>query len=169
MNLSQMLKDERNKNKLTQEKLAEKIFVSTKTISNWENDKTTPDIDSLIRLANLFDLSLDNLLLEGSEVVENIKKDAELKKIKNYKTATFITNLVFIFSFLTQDIFGVISTPVLIAMLIGGISNILAMTYFENKIQGLSKQKISNVKVWYIVILIFILGIITVLLFKYIF
>ncbi|WP_158080221.1 hypothetical protein [Vagococcus martis] len=45
--------------------------------------KTTPDIDSLIRLSALFDLSLDNLLLEGSDIVENIKKLKLLKSQKN--------------------------------------------------------------------------------------
>lgn len=48
MNIGQTLKEKRKDSQLTQEQLAEKIFVSTKTISNWENNKTTPDIDSLI-------------------------------------------------------------------------------------------------------------------------
>lgn len=169
MPIGKILKDKRTDYGLTQEQLSEEIFVSRKTISKWETGKTTPDIDSLIRLAKLFDLSLDNLLLEGSEVVENIKKYAELKRLKSYQKATFITNLVFLFSFLTQDIFGQISTPVLFAMLIGGISNILAMNYFENKVQGLSKQKIDNTKAWYVIIILLILGMSTVLIFKYIF
>lgn len=46
MDISSILKKKRRDHKLTQEQLAEKIFVSTKTISNWENNKTTPDIDS---------------------------------------------------------------------------------------------------------------------------
>lgn len=74
MKISQMLKEKRAEYGLTQEQLSEQIFVSKKTISNWETGKTTPDIDSLIRLAKLFDLSLDELLLEGSDVVKDIKK-----------------------------------------------------------------------------------------------
>jgi len=81
MIISEMLKEKRSEYGLTQEQLSEKIFVSRKTISNWETDKTTPDIDSLIHLANLFNLSLDNLLLEGSNVVENIKK-LKLQKLQ---------------------------------------------------------------------------------------
>ena len=64
-----MLKETWSEYELTQEQWAEKIFVSRKTISNWETVKTTPDIDSLIRLADFFNLSLDNLLLEGSDIV----------------------------------------------------------------------------------------------------
>ncbi|MEG0619300.1 MAG: helix-turn-helix transcriptional regulator [Bacilli bacterium] len=94
MEIRKMLKDKRAEYQLTQEQLAEKIFVSKKTISNWETGRTSPDIDSLIRLANLFDLSLDNLLLEGSEVVEKINKDVKNKK--KYRTLTIILTLVII-------------------------------------------------------------------------
>lgn len=81
MTISESLKEKRKEYQLTQEQVAEKIFVSRKTISNWETGKTIPDIDSVIRLANLFNLSLDNLLLEGSNVVENIKK-LKLQKLQ---------------------------------------------------------------------------------------
>ncbi|WP_370448248.1 helix-turn-helix domain-containing protein [Melissococcus sp. OM08-11BH] len=57
---------------LTQEQLSEILNVSKSTVSNWEIGKTTPDLDSLIRLANLCNLSLDNLLLEKNKVVKNI-------------------------------------------------------------------------------------------------
>jgi len=169
MTIGQVLKDKRKEFQFTQEQLAEKIYVTNRTISNWETGKTTPDIDSLIRLANLFDLSLDNLLLEGSEVVENIKKYAEVKRIKNYQRATIITNFVFLFAFLTQDLFGTISMPVLIAMLIGGISNILAITYFSTKIDNLLKRKNDNKKIWIVVIIIILLAIISVLISKRLF
>ena len=66
-----------------------------KTISNWEAGKTTPDIESLIRLANLFDLSLDNLLLEGSDVVKKIKKQQQLSIL--IKWHALFTGVFFIF------------------------------------------------------------------------
>lgn len=56
MLIGEILKEKRKEYQLTQEQVSEKIFVSRKTISNWETGKTTPDIESLIRLANLFDL-----------------------------------------------------------------------------------------------------------------
>ncbi|MCT4376192.1 helix-turn-helix domain-containing protein [Leuconostoc suionicum] len=93
MDISSILKKKRSDHKLTQEQLAEKIFVPTKTISNWENNKTTPDIDSLIILAQLFDLSLDNLLLKGSNIVENIKKQADIRSTKMYLNFATITDL----------------------------------------------------------------------------
>ena len=62
MEISQILKTKRKELSLTQEQVAKKIFVSQKSVSNWENGKTYPDIESLIRLAHLYHLSLDNLL-----------------------------------------------------------------------------------------------------------
>ena len=84
MDIGIVLKEKRTGMKLTQGQLAEKIFVSTKTISNWETGKTTPDLDSLIRLANLFDLSLDNLLLEGNHVAENIIQKEKMYDIQRW-------------------------------------------------------------------------------------
>ncbi|MHC5249199.1 helix-turn-helix transcriptional regulator [Enterococcus sp. LJL90] len=78
MNIHNVLKEKRKEFSLTQEELAEKISVSPKTISNWENGKTNPDLESLILLAQLFHLSLDNLLLGDSQTVAEMNKD--LKK-----------------------------------------------------------------------------------------
>ncbi|MEG2254447.1 MAG: helix-turn-helix transcriptional regulator [Vagococcus sp.] len=102
MEISQMLKEQRKKYELTQEDLSEKIFVSKKTISNWETGKTTPDIDSLIRLAKLFDLSLDELLLEGSTIVEEMKKkEVAYQAQKISVLGTGLTNaLLMIFLFI---------------------------------------------------------------------
>ena len=81
--------------RVTNVELANQLLVSSKTISNWETGKTTPDIDNLIRISSLFQISLDNLLAEGSEVVENIKKKAEINNLKKYSYCTVITDLVF--------------------------------------------------------------------------
>ena len=97
MKISQMLKEKRKEYQLTQEQLAEKIFVSTKTISNWETGKTTPDIQNLILLAKLFNISLDNLLLEGSDIVETLNKD--VKKGRNLIKYITVISVAIIFLF----------------------------------------------------------------------
>lgn len=164
MEIGNMLKENRTAYQLTQEQLAEKIFVSKKTISNWETGRTTPDLDSLIRLANLFDLSLDNLLLEGSSVVENIKKQGEIKRIKKYHRATFITNIVFLFIILTQTTFGSLSTPVIFAILIGIISNVIAMAYFSIERTKLNDDTDMNQRKTIIfIILVTLIGVIALL------
>lgn len=62
MNFSKQLKLYRERESLSQEQLAEKIYVTRQTISKWENDKTYPDIHNLIALSTLFDITLDELI-----------------------------------------------------------------------------------------------------------
>ena len=49
---------------MTQEKLAEKMGVSRQTVSKWETDEATPDIDKLLELSKLFGCTIDALLKE---------------------------------------------------------------------------------------------------------
>ena len=60
------IKKYRNELGLSQEKLAEKVYVSRQTVSNWETGKNYPDIHSLLLLASLFGVSLDQLIKGGS-------------------------------------------------------------------------------------------------------
>ncbi|EGE54805.1 helix-turn-helix domain-containing protein [Streptococcus parauberis] len=81
MELGKKLSSCRKKAGLSQEDLAEKIYVSRQTISNWENDKSYPDIHSLIALANLFQLSLDQLV-EGD--IDEMKKIVQSDDLKTF-------------------------------------------------------------------------------------
>ena len=62
MAFSENLIRERRARNLSQEKLAELVGVSRQTVSQWENGYTEPDLTRLRRLAELFDLSLDELV-----------------------------------------------------------------------------------------------------------
>lgn len=59
MKLGKQIKDFRNQFSFSQEELAEKMYVSRQTISNWENDKTYPDINSLVLMSQLFGTTID--------------------------------------------------------------------------------------------------------------
>ena len=59
MEIGKKLKEARLNRDLTQEVIAEKLNVSRQTISNWENEKSYPDIISVIELSNLYSISLD--------------------------------------------------------------------------------------------------------------
>lgn len=67
MDIGNKLKQARTKANLTQEQVAEALGVSRQTISNWENEKTYPDIRSVVTLSNLYDVSLDYLLKDKEE------------------------------------------------------------------------------------------------------
>ena len=71
------LAQERKAKKLTQAQVAEKLYVSEKTISKWENGRGLPDTSLLINLCALYDLSI-NELLSGERLNEqNYKAKAE--------------------------------------------------------------------------------------------
>ena len=63
MAIGQRISELRKKNGLTQEQLAEELGTTRQAISKWESEKSSPDIDSVIRMGTLFDVSMDYLLL----------------------------------------------------------------------------------------------------------
>ena len=60
--ISMNLKRLRKEHQYTQENVAEKINVSRQSIAKWENGESTPDIDTLIKLSKLYNVTLDNLV-----------------------------------------------------------------------------------------------------------
>ncbi len=81
MDISKQIKKYRLDSKLSQEDLAEKIFVTRQTISNWENGKNYPDINSLVLLSTLFGISLD-ILVKGD--LEEMKEEIKTEDIKKF-------------------------------------------------------------------------------------
>ena len=84
MELGKRIKGYRNSLNWNQDDLAEKMFVSRQTISNWENDKSYPDIQSLLLLSNLFDISLDQLVKGDIEKMKTIINEKDVEKMKFY-------------------------------------------------------------------------------------
>ncbi|GGB07523.1 XRE family transcriptional regulator [Macrococcus hajekii] len=79
MNIGNQIKYFRKELNLSQVELAEKIYVSSQTISNWENERSYPDLQNLIALSILFNVSLDELVkgdvVEMKNVVDKNKMD----------------------------------------------------------------------------------------------
>ena len=152
MNFGEVLQTKRKSMGLTQEDLADKLFVSSKTISNWETNKTTPDIDNVIRISQLFDISLNNLLLEGSNMVENIKKNSEINESKIYLACSSVTNLVFLFIFAVFLIFGELPDIISIALAVGTFFNLFCVLYFSKRYRMLSNtmwaSRTKKQKIW---------------------
>ncbi|MGM0171107.1 hypothetical protein IGJ39_001209 [Enterococcus sp. AZ140] len=81
MDLSHQIKKYRKQLAFSQEELAEKLYVSRQTISNWENERSYPDIHNLLLLSVLFDVSLDELV-KGD--VEKMKENVTLTELNKY-------------------------------------------------------------------------------------
>lgn len=67
----------RNERNLSQDDLAQRIYVSRQKVSNWERDKTYPDVHSLLLLSELFDTTVDELIkgdfMAMEDMLENKK------------------------------------------------------------------------------------------------
>ena len=81
--IADKIKNARTIKKLTREQVAEDLNVSRQTISNWENGKSLPDIVSIIRMSELYDLSLDELLKGDATLLNKIERDMKVAKAEN--------------------------------------------------------------------------------------
>lgn len=82
MEIGNQVKKYRNEMNLSQDELAQKIYVSRQTISNWKNNKNYPDIKSLLLLSSLFNVSLD-MLVKGD--LEKMKEEIKEEDITSFK------------------------------------------------------------------------------------
>ncbi|MBO5351863.1 MAG: helix-turn-helix transcriptional regulator [Lachnospiraceae bacterium] len=80
MEIGNQIKKYRAELKLSQEELADKIFVTRQTISNWENEKNYPDIKSLVMLSSLFGISLDHLVKGDLEEMKEQIKEMDIQE-----------------------------------------------------------------------------------------
>lgn len=85
MEIGQQMIRYRKQQTLSQEELVEKVYVSRQSISNWENDKTYPDIHSLLLLSQIFQVSLDQLIKRD---IEKMKYTITQVDKKNFERDT---------------------------------------------------------------------------------
>lgn len=90
MDIGSRIKKYRECAKMSQEELADKVFVSRQTISNWETNKNYPDIKSISYLSNIFNVSLDNLI-EGD--IEDMKKAIIKADVKGFEKLSIIYSI----------------------------------------------------------------------------
>lgn len=94
MELGNKIKYYRGEKELSQEELAERVYVSRQTISNWENNKSYPDINSIVLLSENFEISIDNLIKGDVEQMKKEINSEEVKKLNLYATIMAILMLV---------------------------------------------------------------------------
>lgn len=119
---------------ISQEELAEKIYVTRQTVSNWENAKSYPDIHSLLMMSALFGISLDQLIKGDIEKMKTEISSDNIKKFNRYGaifTALFILMVVAIIPLVYFfGIYGIITEGVIV---------ILALA-FAFKVEQLKKE-----------------------------
>ncbi|MBO3445749.1 helix-turn-helix transcriptional regulator [Clostridium sp. CCUG 7971] len=78
MTIGRKLKQARLKKELTQENVANILNVSRTTISNWEVGRSYPDLESIVKLSDLYNISLDGLLREDEDMVKKLSNDSKV-------------------------------------------------------------------------------------------
>ena len=91
MELGKRIAEIRKEHSLTQEGLAEICSVTRQTISNWENGKSYPDLETLVLISDTFDVSLDVMLKGDRKMVSEITKE---QKHGKYFAAKIIVAIV---------------------------------------------------------------------------
>lgn len=89
-NLGMKIKNLRIKNNLTQQQLADKIGVSNKAVSKWENNDGVPDIENLKLVSNVFKVSLDELLANQPVKKKKTKVDISLLVISGFTLVLYL-------------------------------------------------------------------------------
>ena len=135
MEVGKQIKNFRQDLKLSQEESASKIFVTRQTISNLENGKNYPDVNSLIMLSQLFTTSLD-ILVKG-DVIE-MKKQVSQDDVRRFKLDTIIFTVLIILTVISV-------VPLFLYLKLAGIVLWLliarVMIYY---VMQLNKQKRNN-------------------------
>lgn len=90
MELGNQIRKYRNALSLSQDALAEKVYVSRQTIPNWENGKSYPDVNSLVLLSEVFSTSIDNLIKGDVEIMKEHVRSEERNEFKRLTTLYFI-------------------------------------------------------------------------------
>ena len=96
MDIGEKIKMARIKANLTQEQVAEVLNVSRQTISNWETGKTYPDIVSVVKLSDLYDISLDHLLKEEKPMSKSDYLDYLEESTNTVKSRTRLSIIILI-------------------------------------------------------------------------
>lgn len=119
MNLGEKIYELRTKKNLSQGDLADRLDVSRQSVSKWENNTAVPDLDKLIKICDIFEISLDEITGREKHKSVPINKIEEIKEIKNNLTQKQrVTIALFGILFICAVIFPVFLLPLFVCGII---------------------------------------------------
>lgn len=119
MDFGTRLKEARSRIELRQEDIADAIGVSRQTVSNWENNRSLPDLRSIVEISDIYQISLDDLLKGDRKVMEKLINDSDVKTMErklNILTLVVLATSSLTLLFIDSDILSSTSLPVLNAI-----------------------------------------------------
>ena len=105
MQLGQMIVKMRKDYGLTQDDFAQKFNVTRQTVSNWENEKSYPDIISVIELSSFYSISLDDLLKGDERMMEHLEESTNVVKSNQKLIGAIILNIITVILLITLSMF----------------------------------------------------------------
>lgn len=113
MTLGEKIRNYRKQAGLTQEQLADKLFVSRQAITKWESDAGTPDINNIQALAQLFNISVDALLKDEEMSLDVIREKIDLSQYQRESKLQTIYNGLSKTSLKTQSLLNSLDKRIL--------------------------------------------------------
>lgn len=105
MEIGERLKLRRNELGLTQDQVAEKLGITRQTMSNWENGRSYPDIERIVRLSDIYQLSLDELLKGDDQMVKHLQENTVVNHfLKIFIGMLFVNVLLMLFMVFNQEV-----------------------------------------------------------------
>ena len=104
MEIGAQIKTRRQELNMTQEMLARELHVGRKTVSNWEIGRNYPDLQLIVSISNVLNLSLDTLLGKESEIVKEITRDTNIRKSQSRKIKILSALLILV---ILAGLFGI--------------------------------------------------------------
>ncbi len=108
MNLGEKIIELRKKEGYSQEELASLLDVSRQSVSKWELNASTPDLDKIVRLSEIFHVSIDSLLqedrIEPEEHVARLMPQIEVEALVNLKEKSRLYIAIAVFLFIVSPI-----------------------------------------------------------------
>ncbi len=102
--IGENIKRLRERNHVTQEELAEKLFVTRQAISKWENGKTEPDIETLQKIAEVFQVPIEEVIYGVQQEKSTIVHNHIVKNVT--KGLSFGSALAMVISYVTYKSIG---------------------------------------------------------------
>ena len=124
MNLGEKLYQLRTSKGYSQDKLSEMLDVSRQSISKWENNLAVPELDKLVKLSEIFDISLD-MLIKGEESKNETSVEKKFVVTENHRKIAYVlfglSGLLMILGTITASIVGLVfSLIICIPFIISG-------------------------------------------------
>lgn len=124
MEVGEKLRERRNTLHMTQDEVAEALGVTRQTISNWENGRSYPDIERIIRLSDIYQLSLDELLKGDNKMVHQLQKNTQQNRFIKTFILLLLVNIVLMVGLIFASPFSKIIWFVLFLLLMANTFSI---------------------------------------------